>query len=147
MAKLFEEIKEIPKPAVKSRSGLRFSIIFAIILAIILLFMVIEKKREIDKENKNMASLVELLVMDNGNILTQKVKYLTKAKVDPEDTSDIFFEVVNGNEKYTKGVLIKFNHRFVQEQQIEGITYCLIDAAQVQFHIKKEDVKEDLLKR
>lgn len=147
MAKIFDPNANIPEEAEKKpSSGLAVTIMVAIIFTIILVLMAIEKKREIDKENKIM-NLVELLVMDNGNILTQEVRYATSKKVDPKDTSDLFFEVVNGNDDFEKGDLIKFNHRFIQEEQIENKTYCLIPANQVHFHLKAKDVKKDILKR
>lgn len=147
MAKIFDPDKSIPEEVLKKRSsGFKFSLLIAIIITIIVVFIAIEKKREIDKENKIM-NLVELLVMDNGNILTQKVKYETSKKIDPKDTSDLFFEVVVGNDKFKKGDLIKFPHRFFNETQIENKTYCVIDPDQIQFHLKAKDVKEDILKR
>jgi hypothetical protein len=86
--------------------------------------------------------------MDNGSILTQKVKYETFQKTDPDDTSDMFFEVVNaGESKYKNGDLIKYSHRFFNEQGIEAKKYCVIKEDQIDFHIKKENVKESLLKR
>jgi hypothetical protein len=120
-------------------------------LAIIFLVTVMFVSSLIINYNKNeskMEDLVQYVEMDNNNILTKKVIYETFKKIDPSDTSDVFFMVVNDNdEKYSKGTLIKFNHRFIQEQQIEGNIYCIIEKSQIQFYIKPENVKESLLKR
>lgn len=146
MAKLFtpNEQELIDPKKIKSIWDFKFSLVIP--LVIIVVFIAIVKKREIDKKNKIM-NLVELLVMDNDNILTQKVKYITSQKIDPKDVSEIFFEVVSGNENFEKGDLVKFNHRFIQEEQIENVTYCLIQANQVHFHLKSKDVKKDILKK
>lgn len=153
MARIFEpnvevvsDIYEQPQQPKSRFPGLTFAIVFAIIISIILMFVIVEKKREIVKDKK-MIQLIEVLVMKKGFVLAQKVKYETSKKVDPEDTSDIFYEVVNGNEEYSNGTLIKFPHRFINETQIEGKTYSVIDTEQIYFHINKEDVKENLLKR
>jgi regulatory protein YycI of two-component signal transduction system YycFG len=153
MAKLFDinEVEEevvLEKASAKSYWNSSLLLLFLFIIIPILLGIVISMEKR-EEKNKNIESmeLAKLVVMDNGHILTQKVKYETSKKIDPDDTSDIFYEVVNGDEKYKEGFLVKFNHRFIQPQQIEGSNYCVIDAGQIQFHIKKEDVKEDLLKR
>jgi hypothetical protein len=155
MAKLFEQVEEREvAPAKHKWLSLGFilkcvyivNIIGALAYLTINVFW-IEGKKERDK-NKNNMELVQIVKMDNGKILTRQVKYVTFKKVDPEDTSDIFYEVLNaGDSKFTVGTLVKFPHRFVNLQQIEGEKYCIIDPAEIQFHIEKEDVKEDLLKR
>jgi hypothetical protein len=150
MARLFnpeiveETIKESP---IRRTTPLDFfygCLIATMFISIVVMGLV--KKKEINKDKKIM-NLAELLEMDNGNILTRKVKYETSKKRDPQDTSDIFFEVVNGNEKYAKGDLVKFNHRFYNEQSFEGETYCIINTAEIQCHLKAEHVKKDILKR
>jgi len=153
MAKLFQQQVEergespvehkklVPGFFLKAMMGLMVIVVFTIISV-----FVIEEKKERDK-NKNNMELARIIEMDNGTILTRQVKYVTFKKTDPEDTSDIFYEVVNGDKKYTEGMLVKFNHRFIQPQQIEGETYCVIETSQIQFHLKKEHVKADLLKR
>lgn len=149
MAKLFEQKKEEVVPAKKNKpslSDLFFISIISVSLIILIAIIVVGKKEKEYKNNKHM-DLVELIEMDNGNILTKKVKYETYKKKDPQDTSEIFFEVIRGNDKFTKGMLVKFPHRFVNETQIESETYCLIDPEQIQFHIKAAYVKESLLKR
>ena len=146
MAKIFDPNYVLPEDKKEPSAGFAVTIMVVIVFTIIMILMAIEKKREIDKEKKIM-NLVELLVMDNGNVLTQKVKYATSKKIDPKDTSDLFFEVVNGNDKLEKGDLIKFNHRFIQEVQIENKTYCIIEANNIQLHIKAENVKKDILER
>lgn len=155
MAKLFEQVEERETaPARFKRFSLGFVLkaIYIVGVTGLLVYLTIsifmmEGKKEKDK-NKNNMRLIELVKMDNGTILTRQVKYVTFKKIDPEDTSDIFYEVMNsGESKYTVGTLIKFNHRFIQPQQIEGANYCIIETNQVQFHIEKEDVKADLLKR
>lgn len=149
MARLFEPIETIPEPPKKEfriKPFWTLLLAWVVVCSIIFMFMERGKKREI--ENKNMGNLVELLNMDNGSVLTQKVKYETFQKTDPEDTSDIFFEVVNpGESSYEIGDLLKYNHRFFKEQGIEGKKYCIIEKSQVDFHLKKKDVKESLLKR
>lgn len=151
MARLFEQIYDESIPSEKNinfKKRMRLLFVPAIISSIIFAFIVIGEKRERDNKNKNMADLVELLNMDNGSVLTQKVKYETFKKTDPEDTSDVFFEVVNpGDSNYSKGDLLKYNHRFFKEQGIEGKKYCIIEKSQVDFHLKQKDVKESLLKR
>jgi len=143
MAKLFDTNTTILEHPKKRAPGLKFSIGFAILLSLIIVCLMVEKKEKYKNKNKMLA---ELVIMDNGNILTKKVKYATTKKIDPEDTSDVFFEVINGNDNLAKGDLVKFNHRFIQETQIEGITYCIIDASQIQYHLKSEHVKTNLLK-
>ena len=148
MAKLFEPNQEEEIiPAKKKRFSLSdlFSIISVSFVILIAIIIVGEKEKKY-KDEKIM-KLVEVIEMKNGNILTKKVKYETHKKKDPEDTSDIFFEVVNGNDQYAKKDLVKFPHRFVNETQIEGETYCVIDPEQIQFQIKAANVKESLLKR
>lgn len=147
MARLFVQDDTIPEIPKKKRRGFKkIAWVWLVVCLIIIVFIAIGKKRGIDKEN-NM-ELVELLEMDNANILTQKVKYETFKKVDPDDTSDIFFEVVNpGDSKYEKGDLIKFGHRFFKEQQVEGKKFCVIETSSIEFHLKKKHVKESLLKR
>lgn len=150
MAKLFEPNEEeeiIPAKTKRfSLSDLFFITVISVSFIILIAIIVVGEKEKRYKDKKIM-KLVELLEMKNGNILTQKVKYETYKKKDPEDTSDIFFEVVNGNDQYAKGNLVKFPHRFVNETQIEGETYCVIDPEQIQFQIKAANVKESLLKR
>lgn len=149
MAKLFEQNNEEVVPAKKKRfslSDLFFISIISVSFIILIAIIVVGEKEKIYKDKKIM-ELVKVIEMKNGNILTRKVKYETYKKKDPEDTSDIFFEVVNGNDQYAKGNLVKFPHRFVNETQIEGETYCVIDPEQIQFQIKVANVKESLLKR
>ena len=148
MAKLFEQNNEEVVPAKKKRfslSDLFFISIISVSFIILIAIIVVGEKEKIYKDKKIM-ELVKVIEMKNGNILTRKVKYETYKKKDPEDTSDIFFEV-NGNDQYAKGNLVKFPHRFVNETQIEGETYCVIDPEQIQFQIKVANVKESLLKR
>lgn len=149
MAKLFDRtytVDETEKIQNKFKSILFVFSLLVVLCLIIFVFINREKEREI--KNKNMESLIELLNMDNGSVLVQKVKYTTFEKTDPEDTSDVFFEVVNpGESKYKNGDLLKYNHRFFKEQGIEGKKYCIIEMSQVDFHLKKENVKESLLKR
>jgi hypothetical protein len=155
MAKIFNNIRpEEPEdlPIGNNRKVSRvidiiFKVVVALFLIIIMFFIVIKRgeKKEINKD-KGIMGLEKLIIMKNGNILTKQVKYETSKKSDPKDTSDIFFEVVNGDEEYLDGDLVKFNHRFIQPQQIEGAEYCVLDPKQIQFKIKKEDVKRDLLK-
>ena len=149
MAKLFEQNNEEVVPEKKKRfslSDLFFISIISVSFIILIAIIVVGEKEKIYKDKKIM-ELVKVIEMKNGNILTRKVKYETYKKKDPEDTSDIFFEVVNGNDQYAKGNLVKFPHRFVNETQIEGETYCVIDPEQIQFQIKVANVKESLLKR
>ena len=149
MAKLFEQNNEEVVPAKKKRfslSDLFFISIISVSFIILIAIIIVGEKEKIYKDKKIM-ELVKVIEMKNGNILTRKVKYETYKKKDPEDTSDIFFEVVNGNDQYAKGNLVKFPHRFVNETQIEGETYCVIDPEQIQFQIKVANVKESLLKR
>lgn len=146
MAKLFEQKKEFPKA--KRLSGLIFALVIAILVSISLIFVVIEGKKERESnKNKSEMKLVKLLEMKNGYILTRMVRYKTSEKVDPKDTSDVFFEVVNGNENFEEGDLVKFNHNFFKETSIENEVYCSMDATQVEYRLKKEYVKENLLKR
>lgn len=149
MAKLFDRtytVNEAEKIQTKFKDILFVFFLGVVVSLIIFVFINREKEREI--KNKNMESLIELLNMDNGSVLTQKVKYTTFEKTDPEDTSDVFFEVVNpGESDYEKGDLLKYNHRFFKEQGIEGKKYCIIEKSQVDFHLKKRHVKESLLKR
>ena len=149
MAKLFEQNNEEVVPAKKKRFSLSDLFFISIISVsfIILIAIIKKKKKEKIYKDKKIMELVKVIEMKNGNILTRKVKYETYKKKDPEDTSDIFFEVVNGNDQYAKGNLVKFPHRFVNETQIEGETYCVIDPEQIQFQIKVANVKESLLKR
>lgn len=146
MAKLFiTETVEKPADITSKFRNIVFAFFLGGLLSLIVFVFI---NREKERENKNMENLVELLNMDNGSVLTQKVKYETFQKTDPEDTSDIFFEVVNpGESKYEIGDLLKYNHRFFKEQGIEGKKYCIIERSQVDFHLKKKDVKESLLKR
>ena len=149
MAKLFEQKKEEVVPAKKSKqslSDLFFITIISVSLIILVAIIVVGEKEKKYKDKKIM-NLAELVEMKNKNILTRKVKYETFKKRDPEDTSDIFFEVVIGNDEYAKGNLVKFPHRFVNETHLEEETYCVIDPEQIQFQIKVADVKESLLKR
>lgn len=149
MAKLFEQKKEevvLAKKSKRSLSDLFFITIISVSLIILVAIIVVGEKEKRYK-NKKIMNLAELVEMKNGNILTRKVKYETYKKKDPEDTSDIFFEVVNGNNEFAKGNLVKFPHRFVNETQIEGETYCVIDPEQIQFQIDLANVKESLLKR
>lgn len=149
MAKLFQPTNIIDAPAKRStRYGSKYFVSFLIVLVSLIIFVFINREKEREIKNKNMENLIELLNMDNGSVLTQKVKYTTFEKTDPEDTSDVFFEVVNpGESDYKKGDLLKYNHRFFKEQGIEGKKYCIIEKGQVDFHLKKEHVKESLLKR
>lgn len=149
MARLFEQVEPVPEPPKKKFKIKPFLLLLlAWIVSCSIIFMFMERKKEREIENKNMGNLVELLNMDNGSVLTQKVKYETFQKTDPEDTSEIFFEVVNpGESGYEVGDLLKYNHRFFKEQGIEGKKYCVIEKSQVDFHLKKKDVKESLLKR
>lgn len=149
MAKLFDTTGTIDKPVkVTPRYGGLLFVFLLIGLVGLIIFVLINREKEREIKNKYMENLVELLKMDNGSVLTQKVKYTTFDKTDPEDTSDVFFEVVNpGNSSFKKGDLLKYNHRFFKEQGIEGKKYCIIEAGQVDFHLEKKDVKESLLKR
>lgn len=126
----------------------------SIIMACVVVFSVIasvETLRQliINSETKKHMNLVEKLIPDNGKIITQQVSYRTSQKLDPDDTSEVFFEVINsGNdEKYPPGTLIKFNHRHLEQVQIEGQTYTVIDKLVIHFYIKPEDVKTDIIKR
>lgn len=145
---------EIKKP--KSESKIEFKYILTYIIGticFILLFIttieIIVNHKHLNKmEEKPKSELIHKLIMNGGNILTQKVEYETSKKVDPDDTSNIYFEVCNaGNSKIPVGALVKFNHRFIQEQQIEGETYFLIDYSNIHFYIKPEDVNKSILKR
>lgn len=149
MARLFDTTGTIDKPAkVTPRYGGLLFVFLLIGLVGLIIFVFINREKEREIKNKNMESLIELLNMDNGSVLTQKVKYTTFEKTDPEDTSDVFFEVViPGESDYEKGDLLKYNHRFFKEQGIEGKKYCIIEKSQVDFHLKKRHVKESLLKR
>lgn len=153
MAKMFEQIEEETQEKISPSKESRFSLVdyfFVFIISvslIILVVIIVVGEKEKKYKDKKIMDLVELLEMKNGNILTRKVKYETYKKKDPQDTSDIFFEVVNGNDEYAKGNLIKFPHRFVNETQIEGETYCVIDPEQIQFQIDSANVEESLLKR
>jgi len=154
MAKIFNpntepiELENLPKGNNRKVSVLLNYILGSVLILALGLFIIIigGKKEEIDKD-KGIMGLEKLIEMQNGNILTQEVEYETSKKIDPKDTSGIFFEVVNGNDKFQEGDLVKFNHRFRELQQIEGKEYCVIDPSQIQFKIKKEDVKADILKR
>lgn len=155
MARIFENtIVEEPvdkKPALSkiAIAGLVFVfLVIATMFTVSLTYLAIpiinrEKKEKIN--NRDM--LVEVIEMENNSIMTQKVKYETSKKTDPDDTSDIFFEVINGNEKYPVGTLVKFPHRYLSPVEIEGKTYYPIEMNQIQFKINLKDVKTDLLKR
>lgn len=158
MAKLFGEEEEeevIIEPKENSAKifkgfllGIFINIIFLIVFLITVVLVKEEKRRDSNNKNNSMSvPLIEVIKVKKGNILTQEVKYTTFKKTDPKDTSDIYFEVIIGDEEYPKGCLIKFAHRFYQPQQIEGTIYCVIDTEQIQFNIPKEHVKESLLKR
>lgn len=155
MAKIFVkesvvvEPEHLPKRNNREVSSFLLYFLYSVGFVIIIMFFIIimwGEKKGIDKD-KGIMGLEKLVIMENGNILTRQVKYETSKKVDPKDTSDVFFEVVNGNDKYHEGDLVKFNHRFREIQQIEGNDYVVLDASQIQFKIKQEDVKGDLLKR
>lgn len=147
MAKLFEPNKKKNYVWYNPNNFFRLFSITIVFIALIIFIIVREEKRERENINRKDMGMVHLLEMDNGNILTREVRYSTIKKVDPEDTSDVFYEVIVGDKKYKEGMLIKFNHRFIQPQQIEGTNYCVIQADQIQFHLRKENVKEDILKR
>lgn len=106
-----------------------------------------EKKRDSIISNFKNMRLEELVVMKNGNILVKEVEYKNSEQTNPSDTSKVFFEVIRGNEEYEKGDLVKFNHRYRDLQQLDGEEFCILDPKQVQFLIKKQDVKRDILKR
>lgn len=148
MAKLFKPEPAFQPVLVTSKFKDLFFIFFLGVVVSLIIFVFINREKEREIKNKNMESLIELLNMDNGSVLTQKVKYTTFEKTDPEDTSDVFFEVVNpGESDYKNGDLIKYSHRFFNEQGLEGKKYCIIKGDQIDFHLKKEHVKESLLKR
>ena len=124
------------------------------IMACVLVFILIASVRILQQliiyseKQKNMI-LVEQIIPDNGKIITQQVEYATSKKLNPDDTSAIFFEVVNsGNdEKYPPGTLIKYAHRHMELTQIEGKSYVVIDKSVIHFYIKPEHVKKDIIKR
>lgn len=93
--------------------------------------------------------LVKIIIPKNDHIICREVRYPTSEKIDPDDTSDIFFEVLNsnGDEEYEEGDLVKFPHRHNNMIQIEGVKYTLLDKKQILSVLKKEYVKEDIIKR
>lgn len=152
MAKIFVpteptlEPEYLPEGKEVSQTMIKFLVGFSVVIMILFIIIIVGEKKGIDKD-KEIMGLEKQVIMQNGNILTKQVKYETSKKIDPKDTSDIFFEVINGNDNFQEGDLVKFNHRFIELQQLEGQEYCVIDPSQIQFKINKEDVKADLLKR
>jgi hypothetical protein len=148
MARLFDTIEEAEIINKDKNTFSEFLKYFCLIILAIGIIISFENLVTIKQEKKSMR-LVEQIVPDNDNLVCQKVKYSTSPKVDPDDTSDIFYEVYNsdGDKRYPKGTLVKFHYKYFQEVQIEGETYITIDKKQIQFHIKPEDVKRDILKR
>lgn len=93
--------------------------------------------------------ILDVIKSKNKNMLCRKVSYGSFVKRDPKDTSDVYFEVVvpDPQKDYSQGDLVRFNSRFVEEVQVDGITYCVLNPDIVQFSIDKKDVQSSLLKR
>lgn len=79
---------------------------------------------------------------DNNYMVCRKVIYGVPSKIDPDDTSHIYYEVLveNPNSKWCPGDLIKFHGRFYEEQELFGHPVILIDYKLVQLGIKKENL-------
>lgn len=92
--------------------------------------------------------ILEVIIPDNNHIICRKVAYETFKKIDPEDTSQDFHQVVTKNDPdYPEGCICKTNKMLVQETEIEGEEFSVLMKSQILFHILKENVQENLLKR
>jgi intein/homing endonuclease len=148
MAKIFEEFQEPVKPTEDYFMSKRDYFFLITLVGVILIWGLGRIYLETKDVMPQQKSVVETIKMKKGYILVQEVKYETYKKIDPSDTGDIYFEVVKSiEEDYQEGDLVKFNPRFREKVEIETGTYCILDASQIQFYIKKEDVKTGLLKR
>lgn len=101
------------------------------------------KKGEINME------ILGSIEMVNKHALCREVKYGELNRHDPKDTSNIYCEVVKGDdgERFVAGDLVKFNYRFLEKVQIDGEMYLVLNPDIVQYVIRKRNVQEGLLKR
>lgn len=97
-------------------------------------------------------SLLQVIKAKNGTILCKKVKYGEGIAYDPNDTSNVWFEVlVSSDEKEFKknidvGDLVRYPPRLIVEEVIEGEKYYSFQKDNVSLIIKSEDVKKSLFK-
>mgnify|MGYP003440859773 CR=1 FL=1 len=139
-----------PSYSYESKKHKPKSIMLALVVVLLLIASTqIVRKSIINSEIEKHMSLVQKIVPDNGKIITKEVQYRTAPKLNPDDTSDIFFEVINSGDckTFVPGTLVKYNHRHKELVEIEGQTYVLIEKSVIHFHIKPEDVEKDIIKR
>lgn len=133
----------------KEKQGLFLYYSIIVLFLVFTIFVVTLIVNNLNREKKERGmKLVELVVPKLGTVIAKRVSYPTSKKVDPDDVSDIFFEVINTNDvRYAVGDLTKFNYRHVEEISIEGEVYNMLDGDSIKLKINKADVKEDILKR
>jgi hypothetical protein len=121
-----------------------YSIVFTGLVISILTIFYMSSEQE-----SSSVVVLDVIKAKNKNMLCRKVNYNSFVKTDPKDTSDVYFEVTIPDPKgeYSQGDLVKFNYRFIEEVQVDGIVYCVLNPDNVQFVIEKKDVKNSLLRR
>lgn len=84
----------------------------------------------------------QIVEMDNNYIMTEKVEYGKRNSADPEDTSHIWYQVMNApdNSKWKKGDLVNAIHYTKKEH--DGTIVYLIHQSNVLFGIRKENIKK-----
>jgi hypothetical protein len=140
--RLFDPIennKEQKEEKVERRMNYKYSF-YALLLSIILGAIGISILNNYTMTKKK--ETTQIVEMDNNYIMTEKVEYGKPNSADPEDTSHIWYQVMNApdNSKWKKGDLVSAIH--YTKKEYDGTIVYLIHQSNVLFGIRKENIKK-----
>lgn len=108
-------------------------------------------------------NIVKSILALNGYLLCKKVEYGESQSMDPDSTSNVWYEVILSSKEKPSlmdkillikpgpsiepGDLVRFPPRHVIEEEIGNEIFYSFSKSLVTFIIKKKDVKESLIER